>query len=816
MRAKLCALLATASVFTVGDAGIARAQAAPEAEPTSLGEIVVTARRRSESLQEVPQTVNAVTADTLQKLNIQQFADVSSLAPGLTLVQSTNGYESSASLRGVTFNVRSGASPTTQFYINDAPIEANTILQAIFDVGQVEVLRGPQGTTRGEPAPSGAITFTSRRPDLGAFGGSINLSLSDLQGRNLQTALNVPIIKDVLAVRFAGLIDDNDTGGVRSIHNALRPYSKTDAFRTSLSYEPSDALNLNVMWQHLDRQVANFQQVFGSGSGGGQFSFLSTSGRINGVTVPANYNGPPLTLEQLASVQDAPARLRQHADVVTAQADSRIFGQHLSYVGSYTFYKIRTLFATDPYNVVPRYELQGPLFTAQTSTSQEIRLASDPAPGRFFDYTLGAFYDWRETQGFSTQAGSIVLANAFGSPASPFTFNRAGTFDIIVNVPSATQEYSIFGATTFHLGSATELSLGARQIFYMSSNDQNLRLAPPLNLPLLDLYRHGSFKPWIYTVSLSHHLSRDLLVYFNAGSSWRAGPQAPGITNAKNDPELAALTFADPEKSRSYEIGLKSTFLDGRARANLAIYHQTFDGFIFTGPTVPYLRCGSPTQALSTCSTASYGFTSNADAVVDGVDLDAALQITHDWNLSFQASYADGHLQNASVPCNDGNFDGVPDTIPVTSPAGFVAHNEFVALCKSNQPLSDGPYWSATITTEYVHPITEGVQGFVRGLVTISPEARKPVTGAPPVDGYQLVNLFAGVRSADGAWEASIYARNALENRTVLTGNFVAPGDLGGQFIGNATVSGGSGYYTGSLVERREVGVNVRYAFGSR
>src|SRR6516165_2744905 len=234
-------MLACASASFIAIASTATAQNAPAsapaaapAEETSLGEIVVTARRRSESLQEVPQTVNAVSADTLQKLNIRQFTDVQAVVPGLSLASSNTGYSAAASLRGITFDVTTGAQPTTALYLNDAPVQSLFLFQSLFDIGQVEVLKGPQGTTRGISAPSGAITVTTHKPDLSNFGGFADVTLTDLQGRNAQGAINVPIIKDVLAVRAALVVDQNDYDGVRSIHNNLRPSQKTTAQRVSV------------------------------------------------------------------------------------------------------------------------------------------------------------------------------------------------------------------------------------------------------------------------------------------------------------------------------------------------------------------------------------------------------------------------------------------------------------------------------------------------------------------------------------------------------------------------------------------------------
>src|ERR1700745_2893509 len=119
MNRFLSIALASASVLALGSTAAAPPPPAPAQDESTLGEIVVTARRKSESLQEVPQTVNAVTADSLQKLNIKQFQDVHYGVAGLSLSSTSQGYSSSASLRGVTYDVSSGAQPTVALYLND-------------------------------------------------------------------------------------------------------------------------------------------------------------------------------------------------------------------------------------------------------------------------------------------------------------------------------------------------------------------------------------------------------------------------------------------------------------------------------------------------------------------------------------------------------------------------------------------------------------------------------------------------------------------------------------------------------------------------
>jgi iron complex outermembrane receptor protein len=682
------------------------------------------------------------------------------------------------------------------------------MFQSLFDVGQIEVLKGPQGTTRGVSAPSGSITLTTRRPDLSQFGGYASGILTDLQGRNFQGALNIPIIKDVLAVRLAGVVDQTQNDGVRSINSSIRPYNNSVGGRVSVSFEPSDVFNANVTYQHLEHTLAGFQQVVGEGHG----------------------TNPPITDSMRVGVQDQPTTFRQHFDLVTAHVDSRIFGQHLSYVGSYDHFKLESAASQDTGNVLPFADPQQLILTTSVQTSQEIRLASDPAPGRFFDYVVGAYYGWQAPQTTGGQPATL-FPGAFGPPNQPpNTALYNPNFSIPVSFGgdrNGLQETSFFGNITFHLGSKTELSGGIRHIISVNTSHLNTLLGNglfalpaslfggncaalhfastypgfcdfPLNTAAVisNTSGHTSDRPNVYTVSLSHHVTPDLLVYANTGTSWDPPLQTfslqGGIT-ASTNPEIAALTFHPPETSRGYEVGLKSTFLDQRARVNVALFRQRFTGLFISVPGINYFNDAnnSITQANMQAS---------VDALVQGVDLDAAWQITPEWNLSLQGSYAHSAIEGSRVPCN----------IP-----GAVLNNpNFVSFCPGGSG-SRLPLWNLTAQTEYVHPVKDDVDGFIRGLFNYYPENKyvEPNYVAPS---YSLLNIYLGVRSHDGAWEASIFARNAANTQKMLDRGpqDISIGGLVSQF---PTLNQPTGYspvlqYT----SRREVGVSLRYAWGSR
>ena len=157
-RRRKILLLATASIGAAAMVapGTALAQAADA--PAASNQILVTARRSAEDVQDVPVTVQVVTGDRLDQLAITTADELGKLAPGLTLVN--NNANTQVSLRGVAWRPGSGT-PATPIYFNEVPFDPGQTIVSIFDVEQIEVLRGPQGTSRGAPSISGAVTIST-------------------------------------------------------------------------------------------------------------------------------------------------------------------------------------------------------------------------------------------------------------------------------------------------------------------------------------------------------------------------------------------------------------------------------------------------------------------------------------------------------------------------------------------------------------------------------------------------------------------------------------------------------------------------------
>jgi len=836
----------TAITFTpVTHAQVSTSSGAPTssdgAPSRDLDEIVVTARRRDELLQDVPLVVDVVSAKSLQDLNILQFQDVQEAVPGLQITSSTYGYDVNTSLRGVTTATETGAQPSVVYYMNDAVTQATLVLQSVFDVGQIEVLKGPQGTVRGEPAPSGAISVTTQKPELfGGVTGYVEGTAATQAAYNCQGAINLPIIQNKLAIRIAGLYDDNEFNDVRSIHNPTEPYHHTDAARISVLFQPIDDFSIQYTYQYQNSKVHGFFGVEGLGAPGGTVVIPSSDyfGPQPVAAPPAGYNGPALTAAERLGVTYGAEDYRQIIDVHNVQSSYHFGGQVLNYIGAYNTFNFKSTTPQDYGAQIPNSEYYEDELTDQYQLTQELRLSSEERVLGLFDYAVGIYYTKYTVENSISEPASF-LGGAFGSPFAPPVVgapNMNYMLPLSITGPNSYREISEYATVTYHITPQADLTVGGRFIkdvtegnTELATGDGNIALPAAAVLPsgvtcaeaglpsdypgtcripipgavVQNLGNAASYRPKIYNASFDYHFTDNLMAYTSVGSSWRPGPTSVGVTSIY-DETLKSLVYHQPETSTSYELGVKASFLDKRAHLNATVFHQDFKNFIYETPPAYYLAVTS-SQAPSVNT---FDFTASAPAKVTGYDLDGSFAITHRWVVAASVSYADGRLSNALVPCNSSTFNGVPNNITPTA-AQFEAAGVYVAECRSSRSISTQPLWNAVLQSEYSVPVTTKLDGYVRGLLTYFPSNPNASIGYTVPD-YAMLNMYFGLRSADRAWDVTLFAKNATNVQRELSQDSVEQVSGGGV----PNFFGPSGYYATTLTPPRQFGVTARYNFG--
>ncbi|MEZ5744826.1 MAG: TonB-dependent receptor [Sphingomonadaceae bacterium] len=828
------AILGLASVSTLAFATPVYAQEAQGAS-TDDSVIIVTARRKEESIQDVPLNIQAVGGDDLEKLQIREFENLTALVPGLSLDIVPSGIGGVATMRGIDFSSNaSGSATSVEFYRNDAPTTPSVVLKGLYDIGQIEVLRGPQGTLRGRASPSGSITITTKKPILDEAGGYLSGTVDDQHGWNVNGAINVPIISEKLGVRLAGFVDEGRGSGVYGLNVQTGEidrniFADTQSLRASVRANPfDDVLLLDFNYEVIDVNARQFPNgPNGDSSRSESFSNVNPAAGASPILIRP---GDDLSANGFASTSESTSK------IYNWQAQLNLFGQSLVYVGSRTDVAIDSYASDDYANLFAVNEVNGTPF-GQTNVidnhptrSHELRLQNDDRVLGIFDYVVGAL--WLK-QGSPTV---LLRATGIGSPAGLLAVSRSGTYRFRV-----AEEESYFGNLTAHITDRLEVSGGIRRI--KASQYSGVALGPETadiaqyddsrTAGLTVCYGYGggadvgfastydfagcdkARKATIYNASIKYQVTDNAMVYASYGTSWRPGNSIIGYRGAVGPFLNQFLNLAD-EESESYEIGFKTSWMNDQVRFNVSAYRQTFKNF-------PY-RLGTPVISLvapdTPSLTSAFNFVVPAEPKIKGFEAELSYDPSDNFFLSANVSYADSKISGASVPCVDIDNDNIQDSVP-PSAADLLAQagaNQ-VDICQTDLTASVAPKWQGSVQAEYSMPFGATTEGFIRGLASWKGSSVGELTNQfDDAKSYSLIDLFAGVRDPDGAWDVTLFAKNVFDVRRVTSRTGSAQSTV--LLVDPATRTSAAfdnTQYVGIDVTRpREFGVTVRVAFGSR
>ena len=798
---------------------VAVAQQAPATTTSGESEIVVTATRRNEALKDVAMSVNVATGEQIEKLNIFDAKDIQQLAPGLELTN-TSGRNNTTTLRGITFDPDQGSGPAVQVYFNEVPADAQTVYTAIYDIQQIEVLRGPQGLLRGLSAPAGAITFATRKPSFDEIEGYAQATATTRGGYNVQGGISLPF-SETVSLRLAAVVDGNRINHVRNVNLGRdRSRSRTESFRATLGLRPSDAFTAYLTYQYLTADNTQYQQVVGAGNTPSfeVFPFIGVPGPLTPDT--SERSGPALAASDYGAVAEGPFRGQNDTHLINLQASYDFGPATLSFVGAHQSSKLDFSRDLDPGNAVPNYIDASRVFTPYKVNTGELRLTSNNDEG--FGWGVGAFY--------SKQTGTTVvdqLADSFFFPTSvvntPPILGSVPYLPISVNVvvPVDARNLSFNGNLRFKSG-PLKIEGGIRYSIIKALQVSTVTVDSPGNalfgIPAFNAVQDGvppQFEqskdtPWTGGATISYEITPEINVYAAYGHSFRNGSAGVSVpVGISND-----LIVTGSEKSDAYELGFKGSVLDRRLNFNVAGFYQKIDGYLsrFTGI---FYNCpelfGScfdspPAPAIdNTTETPNGGFdfNYNADAIIKGIEASLDGRITRNWDLGVSASYVRARFDDALVPCNDFAGTGVPNQTGTPRITG----TGNVSYCRTSGRIAEIPDFNLTANTE-IRAEMGSVTPYLRALFTYRPGFMSERVGYN-YRSRELLNLFVGVRSEDAGWDINLFVRNALGQNRIT--------DIsGGNSIRTTAVSDlpyDSGYRLVNVMAPREFGLTASYKF---
>ncbi|BFM15790.1 TonB-dependent receptor [Maricurvus nonylphenolicus] len=741
----------------------------------SLEEIVVTAQKREQSLQDVPSTVNAIQGDALTDMKLFNFSDLEQVSPGLEL-KTIDGRAGSISLRGVDYNPNSAAAAAVDVYWNDVTLGSNAsggVFQEMFDLGRVELLRGPQGTLQGRTSPAGAIAIHTAKPDMEEMEGYVRTTFTGNEGNNTQFASSLPIIPGELSIRVAGVYNTSEMNEVKNYLGGDVSDTETSAGRITVAWEPSDSFAAEFTYQYLESDLNNYTTLTGSSSLGQGLPDLDASDRTGIDAVPDNLHG---RYENMALKLDWEV-LNHQVTFLSGYSEVSSVRTYDNAMGNSDDSGF-TQAGPHPKTGIAGSQLNDPqaMFDQNYASSQELRIAS--ADNEFWDYTVGLYYG--NESGFFNRQQMQAIAHPLVAPLNIYA-------DTEVRSPFNIQSYGAFAHNMFYLTDQLTAQVGVRWqrqertvegSVFLNEDLSALHPAFPQDAELKQLIADdletGNSEAWTGSVSLQYAFAeQDISVYASAATSFR-----PGGVNVAGQ-ALNELTAYNEEDSWSLELGFKSQWLDNRLRLNGAVFHQDYSDYIGRFANINVNATSKPASV-----------TYNGDATIQGVELDFEYLLTESWRMAGGMSYVEAEYKDGvKVPSNESGADC--DTSGTMN------------LCDaSGLELGSQAPFTASLSSDYTIPM-DAFDVYVTGLYKFT--GRRTDADAPSGDlgGYGTFDLHVGLREAAASWDVSLFARNLF--------NKEATDSMDPE---TKTFSGvGTGYYKANVIPQRVVGVSGTYHF---
>jgi iron complex outermembrane receptor protein len=756
------AIVAVAAALICAAPGSAFAQAKPSegsdksvnSEATEMSEVVVTARKQSETLLEVPLAITAMSSATIEKKAITSLAEVADFTPSLNVVSfsasNTNRSFQTVIIRGMVPG--STTNYTSTVFINGVPIAASGIVDGISDVAQIEVIKGPQSAYFGRSTFGGAINIITKAPKQG-----FRVTLDGLYGSNhwkdLKGTVEGAIIPGILAARLTGRTYSTDgyystpsypgfEYGAQSSKNLLG----------EISFTPNDRLTVRAFGAHTTTDDGYQSFVRYTAADFNCTLSAAATGRIYCGELPIRYpnspNADPLPPAFLNGIKNTPSRLATKGlglDHAGSRSRVRLATLNINYElgdSGYTFTSLsgandfisqNISSGSNPGTPIERREAADGR-ALNVAYNQEFRIASDPSKRLRGLVGVNYSYLMRGGQGAGSVSAPLFV---FATNENPVGFN--------VNKTRA-----IFAAATYDITDQLILNLEGRyQVPTTVGKNRVLVNGKIVNVKIPGLYdRVHEFLPRAilqYKFAPGHQV----FATYAKGSN-------PGIFNTANvnfTPQLQEYLetlfggglAVKSEHITSYELGYKGELFDSRLQLDVGVYYAEWrDQTIVQG-----LRILNPPLTGIPGTLATNMFSNQGATDLQGVEANFFFRATDSLSVSGGGSINDTKI----IFYTNTNSSGFLGYTPGTAPLDLFEGNQLPYSSK----------YSANVAVDYSHAITDSVEGFVHVDALY-----KSRTFAEPGNFYwtpptKRVNLRIGAQYEDTKVE--FFVENVFDNR---------------------------------------------------
>ena len=778
---KIATLLSGASLLAMlipAPQAYAQDTSAVEDSGTALEEIVVTARRRAESVIDVPVAISAISAEALDTAHVSDVTQIAQMTPNLQIAPASGGGGGTISIRGVGSSyLDPGIEQSVGILVDNVSVgRGRFIMASQFDLQQVEVLKGPQALFFGKNSPAGVISITSADPTRD-FSALLRAGYEfEAEEKFVEGYISGPLT-DTLLARVAGKFSDVN-GWIKNVAqagpNPLYPFPTPGPSTGDAPAYESYSGRLTLLWEPTSDLTAKFKFSANHLSGNGDDAIeafcappalaagqVSTINVLSGERFYDPYSDckldqvrsqgalPPQVLDNWPGARDGTSYNKLDAYIGSLELNYDIGDLTITSVSGYTKLKGRNLGFYD----LTTFAGVGSYLVEDTRTwSQELRLASDfNGP---FNFVLGGFFEDAD------RFNSFQAILGYVGP-DPTNGNSSYTFENRWDNSGRTT--AAFGQVRWDVLDNLELAGGVRYTretkkiegrnVYVNALGQGFGLLPAGEVVSADL----TFSNWSPEVTASYKPSDKLMIY----AAYKTGFKSGGISTPAtitaiygSNPEI--LTF-NPEKAKGFEAGIKGELLNRSLRFDLTAYR-----YIFTD-----LQLTSFEPQLIT-----YFIRNAGKSRTSGVEGSFAWQATPELNFHGSASYNKAkYLRFPNAQC----YTKILQT--PACPAGFYD--------RSGQTLPRAPKYTFIFGGRYETEVSSSLKGGLSGEAIYSDSFLTDEQGSPDgfVDDFWRLNASVYVGDIDDGWELAVIGRNLTNEYYQLVSNdktFGAPGEYGG------------------------------------
>ncbi len=714
-------------------------------------EVLVTAEKRTESLQNLSQAVTALTAEDVENRQLSSFVDLSAIAPGVNVAKN-EGFKTVITIRGIgnEANQNAIANPSVSYHLDGVYVASPFALQTDFlDLERIEVLRGPQGTLFGQNSTGGGINVITKAPTFDEAYGSADLTLGEYSQVKARAAVNLPL-SDSLAARISVMSNKHDGFSDNVANGQDLDDADSISARAKVLYQPSDTFSATLTAQVFDEEVNGQAQkgIYDPTPGArklAQDSLSSYELESQLYSLTLEWDLGAVTLKSLTSYQN---------DDIAIQRDN---DRH----------DYRTL---PPYFLLQSYF--DPETNEQKTTTQEFNLISnEPAFGRL-DWVAGIFY-------LDTEVDISILERldfGFDGVFDPFTLDDiyayGGDVGFISDSKPERESMSLYGQGTWSLTERSRLIGGLRytedEVYSAVTNFYGREGTEILEIESEKVTGR---------LALEVDLGDATMLYASYTRGFKPGGSNLTFGREAVVSPIVVLPVFEEETIDAYELGLKTDLADGRVRLNGAAFFYTYDNLQYQA-TDPEVFQG--------------GVGNIPESEIMGAELELGAFLSDSLIFDARLAWLDteitaSHLALDNVASEAATNALLAQGLNLFSPEVERARAAQIADVQGNE-LAKTPGFTANLALTYSHALA--AWGDIEGTLSYTHRGdfrhrifNNPLTDE--VDGYDTVDLLVRLLPSGANWRLELIGKN-LTDEDGINARFTdvfGVGATGDQFI---------------------------------